>query len=75
MNSHTQQDVSSRGVGFSGLLTITFITLRLLGVINWSWWWVLAPIWIPACLGFVVVAIFLLLLAFGAVKTSKKNWF
>lgn len=37
---------SSRGVGFSGLLTIVFITLKLCGVIGWSWWWVLSPLWI-----------------------------
>jgi hypothetical protein len=73
--SNTQQDVSSRGVGFSGLLTIVFITLKLTGVIAWSWWWVLAPVWIPAALGFVVLAIFLVLLAFGAVKASKKTIF
>jgi len=31
----------------SGLLGIVFIVLKLTGVINWSWWWVLAPFWIP----------------------------
>jgi hypothetical protein len=38
---------SSSGIGFLGLLTIVFITLKLLNIIAWSWWWVLAPIWIP----------------------------
>lgn len=37
---------SGGGIGFIGLLTIVFITLKLTGVINWSWWWVLSPIWI-----------------------------
>ena len=36
---------SSSGIGFFGLLAIVFITLKLTGVINWSWWWVLAPLW------------------------------
>lgn len=36
------------GVGFSGLLTIVFIVLKLVGVINWSWVWVLSPMWINA---------------------------
>ena len=35
------------GIGFLGLLAIVFITLKLTGYIAWSWWWVLAPIWIP----------------------------
>jgi hypothetical protein len=33
--------------GFPTLLTIAFIVLKLCNVITWSWWWVLAPIWIP----------------------------
>ena len=39
---------SSGGAGFTGLLTIAFIVLKLTGVIHWSWWWVLSPIWISA---------------------------
>ena len=46
------------GVGFFGLLTIVFITLKLLNVINWSWIWVLAPLWCPPILA--VVGILLL---------------
>lgn len=42
-----KQTSSGGGIGFLGLLTIVFITLKLCNVINWSWWWVLAPIWIP----------------------------
>ena len=36
----------SSGISFVGLLTIVFITLKLCGVISWSWLWVLSPIWI-----------------------------
>lgn len=36
------------GVGFVGMLTIAFIVLKLCKVINWSWIWVLSPIWISA---------------------------
>jgi hypothetical protein len=38
---------SSSGIGFLGVLTIVFITLKLLDKIDWSWWWVLSPILIP----------------------------
>jgi hypothetical protein len=38
------------GLGFSGALTILFVGLKLGGVIAWSWWWVLSPIWITAAL-------------------------
>ena len=43
-------------IGFCGLLTIVFIVLKLTGVINWAWGWVLAPLWISAIL-IVVLAI------------------
>jgi len=37
------------GTGATGLeiLLVLFIGLKLTGYINWSWWWVLSPIWIP----------------------------
>jgi hypothetical protein len=50
------------GIGFAGLLTIVFITLKLTGYIDWSWWWVLAPIWIP------IVITLLIILAFVAIS-------
>lgn len=38
------------GVSFGGLLLLLFIGLKLAGVINWSWLWVLSPAWIPLAL-------------------------
>ena len=49
------KSTSSGGIGFSGLLTIVFITLKLCSVINWSWWWVLSPIWIS--LGLILLVL------------------
>ena len=48
------------GLGFVGLLTIAFIVLKLLGVITWSWVWVLSPIWISAVIYVVVVLMVIL---------------
>jgi uncharacterized membrane protein len=50
---------SSSGIGFWGLLCIAFIVLKLTGYIDWSWWWVTAPVWG----GFVllILVIFLIL--------------
>ena len=45
---------SGGGVGFAGLLTITFIVLKLTGVIEWSWLWVLSPAWISIILVVVI---------------------
>lgn len=50
---------SSSGVGFCSLLTIVFITLKLLGYITWSWLWVLSPLWISAII-VILLVIFLM---------------
>jgi hypothetical protein len=52
---------SSSGIGFVGLLTIVFITLKLTNYIDWSWWWVLAPIWISACIWLLILLIALII--------------
>lgn len=52
-----KQNNTSGGIGFCGLLTIVFIVLKLLKIINWSWWWVLSPVWITVIIGIVSVAI------------------
>lgn len=48
---------ASGGIGFCGLLAIVFIALKLLGFIQWSWLWVLSPLWIPFVAIFAIVVI------------------
>lgn len=38
-------NTATGGVGFSGLLFLIFLTLKLTGTITWSWWWITAPFW------------------------------
>ena len=57
------------GLGIVSVLTIVFIVLKLLGVIQWSWIWVLSPIWISAV---IVVAVFSVIMIGGRIK--KGNW-
>ena len=54
----SSSSTSSGGISFTGALTILFIGLKLTHVINWSWWWVLSPIWISLSL-----VLFILLIA------------
>ena len=61
-------NASSGGIGFVGLLTILFIALKLMGEIDWSWAWVLSPIWISASI-VVLVVLFL----FWLEKRMKKR--
>lgn len=48
----------NKGIGFTGILTIVFIVLKLTRVITWAWIWVLCPIWIVPLI-ILVVAFFL----------------
>jgi len=56
-NKSIMNNTSSSGIGFIGVLAIVFIVLKLIHVINWSWLWVLSPLWIS------VLAFFIILLA------------
>ena len=40
------------------LLLVLFVGLKLAGVIAWSWWWVLSPIWLPSAIVLVIVAVY-----------------
>ena len=57
------------GISFLGLLTILFIGLKLGGVIDWAWYWVLGPLWIPvvAAVAMIAGAVLTIVLAAAAV--------
>ena len=46
---------------------LIFLILKLTGIINWSWFWVLSPLWIPLAM-VIVVFVFLVLIAYLASK-------
>jgi len=50
---------STQGIGLGGILLVVFIVLKFCKVIDWSWWWVLSPLWISAilCIGIVALVI------------------
>ncbi|MFD0997701.1 hypothetical protein ACFQ21_00215 [Ohtaekwangia kribbensis] len=62
---------SSSGIkiGFYTALAILFIALKLTHVIDWSWVWVLAPIWISAGLAIVAIVVVVIL----AINKAKKE--
>lgn len=54
------KDSSSKGLGLCDALAVVFVVLKLIGVIDWSWWWVLAPVWIPVIIviiAYIVISI------------------
>ena len=52
----------SGGCGFLGFLTLLFIGLKLAGYIDWSWIWILCPLWIPFSIG--IIFLFCMFLVF-----------
>lgn len=76
--SNKNSSSSGGRIGFTGLLTLLFIGLKLTHYIDWSWWWILSPIWI-------VIAISLVLIFIGSIikvwfedeetkKSTKSKW-
>jgi hypothetical protein len=63
-NNTTTQ--SSGGIGFFGLLAVLFIGLKLTGYVAWSWWWVLAPLWLPITILLGVFLVGIILFGIGA---------
>jgi phosphotransferase system glucose/maltose/N-acetylglucosamine-specific IIC component len=67
----SKENNTSGGIGFTSLLLVAFIVLKLCNVINWSWWWVLSPFWIP--LGIAIIAISGFGIYFLITRKDKKS--
>ncbi len=61
----TQNSNYSGGIGFTGLLTCIFVVFKLLGKLDWSWWWVFSPLWISTGVAFVVILAILIVAIIG----------
>lgn len=71
MKNNNEVNVSIGG-GFSGLLFIAFLILKLCNIITWSWWWVTAPLWIPVAFVLVVLIIYIIVLAICAAIENHR---
>jgi hypothetical protein len=58
----------SGGLSFFSLLFLLFLGLKLTGYIDWSWWWVTAPLWGGYVAVFSILFMVLLLAAIVQVK-------
>ena len=76
MSKYSNSRSSGGGIGIFGVLTIVFIVLKLVGVINWSWLWVLSPLWIGFIIGIIALGILYLIFKDDfkdEIKTMKKS--
>lgn len=75
-----KQSTSGLGLGLEWILFIVFLILKLTDVIDWSWWWVTAPLWIPlgiTVIGVVIAAVIIgtaLIPAMARNMARKKGW-
>ena len=69
---------ASGGIGVVGLLGVVFVTLKLCGVIDWSWLWVTAPFWAGFALLFAILVIvglvWLAIAATAFFATVTRGW-
>ncbi len=59
---------TASGLSLPVVVFVVFLTLRLTGVISWSWWWVTSPLWIVAA---IIVAITILYVAVFTYRYRK----
>lgn len=64
---------SPASIGFPGLLAILFIGLKLTGHIDWSWWWVLSPLWLSFGIFLVILAVCFAIAVIGD-RRSRRNY-
>lgn len=48
---------TSSGIGIGMVLFIVFLVLKLTGTIDWSWWWVTSPLWIPFAVAAIILGV------------------
>lgn len=68
----SQQTSSGSGAGFAGLVALVFIVLKLTHVIDWSWWWVLSPLWGTIGAALLVLAVIVAVAIFRSLTDFRS---
>lgn len=68
--SNERSTASSSGVTSGFLLFLVFLVLKLTHVIDWSWWWITAPLW--GGLALVVAIVLIVLAVAGVIKLARR---
>ena len=58
------------GIGIGTVLFLIFLVLKLTNQIDWSWWWITSPLWLPLVTGLTIAALLVLLALI--IETIKK---
>jgi hypothetical protein len=71
--TNARKAAEAGGLGSVGSLTALLVCLKLIGVIDWSWWWVFSPVWFAGAFGAVAIAIGALVLVAALAKKGKQT--
>lgn len=73
-NDNKVKTTTRGGMGLCGVLTTIFVVLKLIGVIDWPWVWVLAPFWISLILGVIGIIIAIIFIISVFRKEDIGRW-
>ena len=68
-----KDNTAHNSIGVTGLLLVAFIVLKLVKVIDWSWWWVLSPMWITIGLAIIMIVTIQIIDAIRLKKIYKRH--
>lgn len=74
MKNKNTEKTTYGGMGLCGVLTTIFVVLKLIGVIDWPWIWVLAPFWISLILGVIGIIIAIIFIIGVFKKEDIGRW-
>lgn len=66
------ENTQKPSMGLGLILTIIFIILKLTDNIDWSWVWILSPLWVPSTISFCIAMVFLSLMLIGYIINKNK---
>ena len=64
---------SSNSIGLFGVFLVVFVVLKLTKTIDWTWTWVLSPLWLPLAVGLLFGCITVLLQYLTRPKTPAEK--
>lgn len=73
MKKYNSTKTASSGLGFCDVLTLIFVVLKLVHVIDWPWIWVLSPLWIGLVIGLFVILVVLIVSAVSTIKDNRHK--
>lgn len=53
----SRESTASTGLSFGSVLFFIFLIMKLMNYIDWSWWWVTAPLWLPITVVLGILAV------------------